>query len=231
MVEKESIVIILRKTYYRNSSLILDAYSSGNERFSLYVRGCLDPKSKMYGVFDLFSLVRVTYRVNDSSDLHFVRSAVTYDDNYALSMNWPAQKIITSVLRVTSKLLRYDVVDKSGIGYFADICNLLSATIRNKCGRVASLQYLDSLLLRSGCGFVLPDDFHLFPSSNCFVFYNYAQNTFSTRELSNQGSFGLTKKQVSFLRQLRSGVPKATLSEYDYKVLFKFYQNYFAYYM
>jgi len=213
--------------------LILDVYSANNERFSLYARGCLDLKSKLYGVFDLFAIVRVTYRCNDFSDLNFVRSATVCGDNYSLAKNWRGQKLLSSALRLTSRVLRYDVNDvdlRKNNGYFGDISLLLRqiSSGKNDCGAV--LSYLDSIIAKSGCGFVLPDDIYLFPGRNRIVYYDYSLNAFTSQKLTASFSFGLTINQVKFLRKLRSSCV-LPISDSDYAVLFRFYQNYFAYHM
>jgi DNA repair protein RecO (recombination protein O) len=81
--------ILLRKTRFGDTSLIVSWLSPRHGKIKTVVKGALNPKSKFAGVLDLFFLCEVSYLRSSKSEIHTLREAALLEAWQGLRLDYP----------------------------------------------------------------------------------------------------------------------------------------------
>jgi DNA repair protein RecO (recombination protein O) len=81
--------ILLRKTRYSDTSLIVSWFTAGHGKIKTIAKGALRPKSRFAGTLDLFYECEIAISRSPRSDLHTLREAVLSDSRENLRRDYP----------------------------------------------------------------------------------------------------------------------------------------------
>jgi DNA repair protein RecO (recombination protein O) len=81
--------ILLRKTRFGDTSLIVTWFTIAHGRIKTVVKGALRPKSRFAGVLDLFFECEISYTRSAKSELHTLREAELRDAREGLRLEFP----------------------------------------------------------------------------------------------------------------------------------------------
>jgi DNA repair protein RecO (recombination protein O) len=81
--------ILLRKTRFGDTSLIITWFTLAHGRLKTVVKGALRPKSRFSGVLDLFYECEISFARSAKTDLHTLREAVLRDAREGLRVDYP----------------------------------------------------------------------------------------------------------------------------------------------
>jgi DNA repair protein RecO (recombination protein O) len=80
--------ILLRKTRFGDTSLIITWFTQAHGRLKTVVKGALRPKSKFAGVLDLFFECEISFARSAKSELHTLREAALRDAREGLRRDY-----------------------------------------------------------------------------------------------------------------------------------------------
>jgi DNA repair protein RecO (recombination protein O) len=80
--------ILLRKTRFGDTSLIITWFTQDHGRLKTVVKGALRPKSRFSGVLDLFYECEISYARSPKTELHTLREAVLRDAREGLRRDY-----------------------------------------------------------------------------------------------------------------------------------------------
>ncbi len=81
--------ILLRRTRFSDTSLIVTWFTSGFGRVKTVVKGALRPKSRFAGTLDLFYECEIGFMRSSKSEIHTLRESVLRESREALRLDFP----------------------------------------------------------------------------------------------------------------------------------------------
>jgi DNA repair protein RecO (recombination protein O) len=81
--------ILLRKTRFSDTSLIVTWFTEHHGRLKTVVKGALRPKSKFAGVLDLFFECEIGFARSGKSEVHTLREAVLHEPREHMRTDFP----------------------------------------------------------------------------------------------------------------------------------------------
>ena len=85
--------LVLKKTVYSETSLIINTLTSDKGRQSFLIKGALRNRKSKNSFVDLFRYLQIVYKPSHSSELHAVREVDCIDSFYTISSNQQNFKI------------------------------------------------------------------------------------------------------------------------------------------
>jgi DNA repair protein RecO (recombination protein O) len=144
MVDGASRAILLRKSRFSDTSLIVSWMTADFGRIKTLAKGALQPKSRFAGSLDLFHSCEITFVRSRTSDLHALRECVLHPEHAPLRPNY----LTLSMAAYFAELLELVTEQDHPVPEFYELLHRASSYLAQKAPTRRALEFFEEEVTR-----------------------------------------------------------------------------------